>query len=774
MWTSIARFILRYRFILLLLIGLITLVMGYFSKNLEITNNFARSIPTDNPKYLEYINFKNKFGEDGNLLVIGVSSQKFFELPFFNAYRTLCDSLKKTEHVSDVLAVPTVINLIKDTASNRFLATSIFPKKINTQADLDSLRLGFERLLFYKNLVYNPSTNAYLIAIRIDAKIMNTPTRKEVVANIESLTHRFEKAQGVTFHYSGLPYLRTVIAQKVNSEFKMFLALSLLMTTIVLLFFFRSFEAVWLSMLTVLIAVIWSLGTLVLLGYKLTILLALVPPLIVVIGIPNCVYLLNKYHTEHNRGLSKMDALISVIDKMGVVTLFTNLTAAVGFGVFCFTKSAILKEFGVVTGINIVALFALSLVLIPSILSYLPEPKGRQTDYLDSRWMQKILDRLEQWAIHHRKSVYLISFIVFVIGIIGTLRLQSLGYIVDDLPKNDVVYLDLKYFEKNFGGVMPLEILIDTKKKRGANKPQLFSKLGQLDDTLATYPEFAKPLGLSQGIKFATQAFYNGDPTQYHIPESSFEQAFVYSAFIKKPDAGSQENKASKLIASFVDSTKQFTRVSINMQDVGSQRLPKLLAELEPKLNAIFDTSKYKVTLTGTSIVFQEGTQYIIHGLRDSLILAFITIVICMLFLFRSWRILLVSLMPNLLPLIVTAGIMGFMHIPLKPSTVLIFSISLGIAIDVTIRFLVNYKQELPNHNHDIAATVSTTVHQTGVSIIYTSLILFAGFFMFCASSFGGIVALGLLTSLTLLLSMIANLTLLPCLLMWFDAIEKK
>ncbi len=770
-WNSIANFILKNRLLLLIALAATTLLMFFFAAQVKITNEFNKSIPTDNPKYIAYMDFKKKFGEDGNVLVVGFKTDAIFKQNFFNDFQKLCDSIKKINKVEDVLSFSRALNVIRDTASQKFITQKIFPTQVSSQSQLDSCWAIFNSLPFYKGLLFNDSSHAILMAIRLDKNVMNTPLRIALVNNIQTKIIAFANAEKVEPHLSGLPLLRTLIAKKISAESTLFTIVSLILTTLILIVFFRSFYAMFFSLITVLIGVIFSLATIVLLGYKITLLTALAPTLIVVIGIPNCVYLINKYHIEFAKSKNKMLALHDVISKMGVVTLFTNLTGAIGFGVFVFTKSAILFEFGMVAGINIMLIFVVSLIFIPCVFSYLPEPHEKHTDYLQNKWLTLFLDKIEVWVFHHRKWVYAISMIFGIAGLIGIARLHSLSFIVDDLPKKDVLYTDLKFFEKEFKGIMPFEIMIDCKKKKQASSPKTFKKIDELEKVLAQFPEFSKPLSLAQGVKFATQAYYNGDPNQFHIPADDLEQAFVYGALLK--NKGQKNNQMNTLLSSFIDSSKQITRVSVSMMDVGNQLLPQIVDSLKPKVDAIFDTSKYHVTFTGTSVVFLEGTKFIVSSLRDSLLLAFFSIVLCMLWLMRSWRILLISLLPNILPLIITAGVMGWINIPLKPSTVLVFSISLGIAIDVTIRFLVNYKQELPHYQNHISTTVKHTIHETGVSIIYTSLILFAGFFIFCMSGFGGIVALGLLTSLTLILSMITNLTLLPCLLLWMEKMKK-
>ncbi|MBS1777530.1 MAG: MMPL family transporter [Bacteroidetes bacterium] len=768
MWHRVAGIIIKFRIALLVLLLVATGIMGYFASQVQLSYEFTSAIPTDNPKFIAYQQFRKQFGEDGNLMVIGMQTDRFFKPDFFQSYCKLVKKIENVKSVENVLSIPGAINLIKDTASGKLRVVKLIPDDNNV--NVDSVQKVFLNLPFYKNFLYNPATDAYLMAVRIDKKALNSKNRTKVVKAIQDVSESFAQEQHITLHYSGLPLIRTIMATQVQREMRLFLLMSFVLTAVILALFFRSFMAVLASMLVVAVGVVWSLGTITLLGYKITLLTALIPPLIVVIGIPNCVYLLNKYHAEYNKHGNKMKALMRTVDRMGIVTLFTNLTAAIGFGVFYFTKSTVLKEFGLVAGLNIMAIFVISLIFIPALFSFLPTPKGRHTSYLESRWMNKLLSVLTTWVFEHRRWIYVFSILLCGLSIVGILRLNSVGHIVDDLPKGEVVYQDLKFFEKNFRGVMPLEIVIDTRKKNGAVSLPVLEKMDKLIAELNQFPEIGHALSIVEGVKFARQAYYDGDSSSYSVP-NVFDGAFIQPYLRSKGDKNSMFNK---LVASFMDSTKQKTRISVSMADVGSVRLPILLDSIRPKTLQLFDTAHYQVTFTGTSIVFLEGSKFIIHSLRDSLILAFIMIFGCMIFLFRSWKILLISVVTNLIPLLITAGVMGWANIPIKPSTVLVFSVALGITIDVTIRFLVNFKQELSRHDDNIAETVRRTIHDTGLSIIYTSLILIAGFGVFALSEFDGTKSLGYLTSLTLLLAMITNLTLQPALLLWIDKAKQK
>jgi predicted RND superfamily exporter protein len=763
MWKALGEAILRYKFILVVLLLGATAFMGWHASKVKLSYEFSRAIPTDNPKYLAYQEFRKKYGEDGNLLVIGIQPTDIFQQPLFADYTKLYEDLKKLSGVDDVISMPSAINLIKDSATEKLEAQNIFHEAIR-QEQIDSSKNIFLNLPFYRGLLYNPQTNAWLMGIRINKDVLNSEKRNGVVQQISALANDFGAKNKLNVHLSGLPLIRTILAARIAKEARWFTLGSILLSALILLLFFRSFSAMLLSLAVVVVGVIWSFGTIELLGYKITLLTALISPLVVVIGIPNCIYFLNKYHTAFKETGEKRSAIVQMIAKMGVVTLFCNISAAIGFAVFGLTKSAILKEFGQVAGFNIMMLFFISLILIPAVLSVLPPPKEKHVRYLKNRSIQRWLVRLETWALNHRRLIYISTVVVLVVAVAGMFKLKTVGYIVDDLPKTDKIYTDLKFFETHFKGVMPLEIVVDTKKKYGVSRNlNNLLKIDTFSQYLSSRSYIGKPLSIAE---FAKQAFFEGDSINYSMPADYDLPAL--SQYLSMRNDGGNANSFTKLVSSFMDSNRQEARISVSMQDVGSAQLPFILDSIQTKANNIFDSSKYNVQLTGTSVTFLEGTRFIINGLKESILWAFLLIALCMLYLFKSFRILLCSLIPNLVPLIITAGIMGWVGVAIKPSTVLVFSVALGIAIDITIRFLVNYKQELKNAT-DTKQNVIKTIHSTGLSIIYTSIVLIAGFIIFCFSGFGGTQSLGWLTSITLVTATITNLVLLPAMLIYLS-----
>lgn len=767
MWQRLARFVLKNRIPLLIILFAATAVMAFFASKVKLSYEFSKAIPVDNPKYQDYLSFKSQFGDDGNVLVIGIQTKDFFKIDNFQAFSKLNDELKTVPYIEDVLSVSNAVSLAKDTASKKLIAISIFPKDLRTQAQIDSSIKILDSLPFYRSLLYNPATNAYLLVVRINKDILNSKGRTKVINDIIDRTNEYTATTKIPTHISGLPLIRTQVADRIAREMKWFIIGSLALSALILLLMFRSVRTTLLSLLVVITGVVWSVGIMYLFGYKITLLTALIPPLVVVIGIPNCIYFLNKYHSSYKKSEDKQQSLIDMVSKMGIVTLFCNLTAAIGFAVFALTQSAILKEFGAVAGLSIMLIFVISFILLPGILSFMKVPGKNQLKYLDVRFFTNLLLRIERWVFNHKKTVYALTSVLVVLSILGISKLKTEGFIVDDLPKTDKIYIDLKFFENNFKGVMPLEIVIDTKKRHGLTGARVLPVLVKMD-SLSSYiksqKEMSRPLSIAEGIKFVKQGFYSGNPSNYALP-NSFDIAFI-GDYLRPQEDSNDKNNLSKVLSSFMDTAKERTRMSINIADVGTKRLPVILSNLEEQTNRLFDSSKYKVTFTGSTVTFLEGSAYIIHGLKESLLWAFLFISLCMLYLFRSLRILVCSLIPNIIPLIVTAGIMGWAGVRLKPSTVLIFSVALGIAIDVTIRFLVNYKQELPSNNYNIKLTVSETIKHTGLSILYTSLVLIAGFVIFCFSGFGGTQSLGWLTSVTLFTATLTNLILLPVLLL--------
>jgi len=759
MFTWLSRFILRNRLLLMIIIGVITVFMGYMATKIQLSYDFARILPESDPDFKAYESFKKKFGEDGSVMVLGVEDKNFYELAKFRDWYTLGNEIKALDGIEAVVSVARLYSVQRNDSLQKFDVVPIVSKTPSSQAEIDSIHAAIDNLPFYKDFIQNSETGATLMAITFDRSKLNTKNRIAIVRQIKERAEAFGEKYKLTVHLSGLPYIRTAITSKIVDEMKMFMVLAVLVTAIVLFVFFRTFQVLFFSMIVVGVGVVWSVGTIALLGYKITILSGLIPPLIIVIGIPNSILLLNKYQVEYSRHFSQAKALARMVQRIGFTTFLANLTTAIGFFVFYFTHSSLLMEFGLVAAINVMSTWLISLFLIPIVFSYLAPPDVKHLKHLNAPRLNNVLDRVENWVYHHPKTIYLTVSIIVVISLIGITKISTNGFVVDDLPKKDPVYVDMKFFESNFKGVLPLEFSINTREEGGALNQVTLQKINRLQKMLVQYPIMSKPLSVVDGIKFSYQAYNDNNPRFYVLPGAL--QLAEMSSFV-----GDMKGRGN-MFKSFIDSSRQFTRVSVQMADIGSLKMETLMNELRPRVDSIFPADKYETTITGNSLIFLKGNNYMFKNLMESILLAIVLISIIMVTLFMSVRMILISILPSIIPLIITAGLMGYFGISLKPSTILIFSIAFGMASDQTIYFLTKYRHEMrANPVMSISNAVTITIRETGVSMMYTAVILFFGFFIFSASSFGGTAALGKLLSVTLLVSMIANIILLPTFLL--------
>ena len=762
-WELIARIVLRNRILMLSIIAAITVFLALQWKNIHFTFTEANMLPDDNIANVEYNAFLDKFGEEGNLIIIGVKDSTFFTPKAYAAWSKLMNTIKQNQEVDLVVSLNDLKKLQKNEALETFeLVPFVDESKALNPKYLQTIKKElFNDLPFYEGLLFNKRSGSVRSAIYMDKKIVNTKARKTFVLEklIPAIT-TFEKETKIDLRVSGMPYIRTLNAKTITDEISIFIGASLLITSLLFFFFFRSFKATLISIVIVIIGVMWSFGFLGLFNYEITILTALVPSLIIVIGIPNCIFLTNKYHQEFKVHRNKAKALQRVTTKIGMATLMTNLTTAIGFATFVASNNNLLLEFGVVTSINIMALFFLSLILIPIFHSYLNPPKERHLKHLDRGSVKKFMDWILKTIKTNRFSIYAASVALLVFSIIGIYEMRISGSLIEDMPKKEAFFQDIVFFEKEFDGVMPLEIMIDTKRKKGVMKLSTLKRMEELETAIEEIPELSKPISIVNLVKYSKQAYYNGNPDYYELPTSQ-EQAFILS-YAKNATANSKEN----LMKSYVDSTGQYARITTFMRDESGDQIAKIEEEIRKKADKLFPKERYNVIITGKALVFQKGTGYLLDNLLSSLIFAFFLTALLIGFMFRSFKMILVSIIPNLLPLFLTAGLMGFLDIPLKPSTILVFGIAFGLSVDDTLRFLSQYREELKKNNWKIKKSVYATFNESGLSMFYTSIVLFFGFSVFMLSSFGGTIALGGLISLTLLFGMLSNLMLLPALVL--------
>ncbi|MDG1291281.1 MAG: efflux RND transporter permease subunit [Flavobacteriaceae bacterium] len=758
-WGAVANLILRNRFLILGSLLLVTLCLATQWQYMRFTFSEANLLPNKHCENLQYDAFVDTFGEEGNLIVIAVKDERFFEKQIFDQWITLNDKIETYPEVDFTLSTNNVQELVKDEKLKKFVLQSVFNHQDSSLSAIEKFKQKlFYELPFYSNILYDEERQTIRTAIYLDKTIVNTAQRRNFIfKTFIPLITGFEKDSGLDVKISGMPYIRTLNAKNIVDEIGVFVLSAMLLTSLIFFLFFRSFRATFISMFVVIIGVMWAFGILGWLGYEITVLTALIPPLIIVIGVPNCIFLINKYQQEVANHGNMIKSLQRVIMKIGNATLMTNLTTASGFATFILTDSKILKEFGIVASINIIAIFLLSLLIIPIVYSFMGQPRKKHLKHLNRHYLKVFVRWMENKVRNKRINVFIISIISLLLGIIGVYQIDISGSIIEDMPKKSGFFKDILFFDDEFNGVVPIEIIVDTKRKGGATRLSTLKRIDQLEQFIKEIPELSSPISSVSGVKFIKQAYYNGNPNYYKLPTSQ-ENSFI-ARYLKNV------KESKNLMQNYIDSTAQFNRVTTFMRDIPTERIEEIEKDLVKEIDKIFPPDRYQVKLTGKALLYLKGTHYLIRNLIISLSLAILLIALFMAYMFRSFKMIVISLIPNLLPLIITAGVMGFSGIPLKPSTILVFSIAFGISVDDTIHFLAKYRQELIASKWKIKTAVYNALRETAVSMFYTSIVLFFGFAVFMSSNFGGTVALGGLVSVTLLFAMLANLILLPSLL---------
>lgn len=804
-----------------------------------------RLLPPTHEASVAYTNYKETFGTDGFYILVGVEDKDFYTPEKYNTWKKLGEKFKTIKGVDSVFSEANFYVLTKNDSLKKLNIKPLANQFIFTQEKLDSVKEQIRNYPFYKNLIYRDSTNFHVQILSVNASFFNSKKRGEFVKNIVKATKDFDQVYNSEFYFTGLPFMRAMNQNTIKEELVFFAVLSLIVTILVLFFLFRSIKVIIVSGTIVTIGVIWTMGLIALFDFKISAIMGLLPPLITVIGIPNCVYLINKYQQLYLENKDKKTVLKTVIIKIGHITLLTNATTAFGLGTFVFTDSPMLIEFGYIASIGIIMLFFLTVLMVPILFSFLPVPKEKHTKHLKKGWLAKFLKILAHLVTNKRSAVFITTSVVIILSIAGSFLLKSTGKLIDDLPNNNKTKTDLAVYQSKYGGTMPLEIILDVKAKGKYQKSSTLQKIDSIQRYLESKKAISRSISFTDGLKFVNQAFYNGNPTKYVLPKGRDK------AYIKKYIKNSKKGNLSS--NGFIDSTGTKTRISCQINDLGLEELDILLNAINPKVDSILNPDKAPIEkltknilftvqnqtkdllildtlfdefgylenaylalikseekelyntwyengidkktllkrgqsdlskainktyigydVTGFSVPFTKGTKYLINNLIISLLIAIIGISILMSFLFKSFWMVFITVITNLIPLLFTAGLMGYLGVALKPSTILVFSISLGIAVDDAIHYLAKFKQELKATNGDVKTSIYNALSETGISMLYTSIILFFGFSIFMTSSYGANQALGLLISVTLLLAMLSNLVLLPSLLLTFQKkIEK-
>ena len=763
MWSKIAHYILKYRVLNLIIASILLIFLGLKAFSIKMGHNLANTLPETDTTMVVYRQFLEKYGQDGRSIFVGMCDDSLFTLKHFQDYYDLNEKIRELPGVTECLSVTRVFNIVKNDSIKKFELVQVVKNRPETQAEVDSIREVIESLAMYDGLLFNSETHSTMMLLNLDEEHANTTIRRPLIDALSVLLNEYGDAHGIEMHISGMPYIREITTQTMVKEIVGFTFLSIIVAGLILYLFFRSWRPLVSVITIVLLSVIYMFGIMAALGYEVTILTGVLPPLLIIIGVENSIFMLNKYHREFEVYHDKIQALRNTIMRIGPANLLTNTTTAVSFASFIITRNVLLVPFGILASICIMLTYVMTMVLLPTFFSYQKRPEGKLVNYMNSPRIAYIMAKISAFVLSKKRYIYAVLAVLLTLCVVSATQMTTSGRVVDDISEKSKMYKDIMFFEDNVGGVMPFEISIDTRKPRGVMNAVFVRKVQQLQDTLAMYPEFSEPLSIAEVVKFARQGFFNGKRDQYKIPNNN------EFGFIMKYMPETKNGELPKIVTQYIDNEMQSTRISVQMANVTTPKIDSISRTLRPKIEQIFPSEKYDVVMTGSAMVTLQGTNYLIVNLSHSLLLAFIVIALLMVITFHKFKMVLISLIPNLIPLVFTAGVMGVCGIPLKMSTILVFSIALGISVDNTIHYLARYRLQMKNNKNDIKKSVMAAIMETGPSMIYSATILICGFLIFAFSSFGGTKIVGFLVPFTLLIALITNILVLPALVLTFN-----
>lgn len=845
MWPFFTYIILRYKFLIIGVITLLTVFFGYEAfTNIKLDNKYGFILPQESQAEIDYTKFVDQFGEEGGSFVIAIQTDSLYTEDKFLKWKQLGDSILTFEGIDGVISEATLFSIENNTEKQKFDARKIFSDTRFQEKSIEQIKKEVKGIPFYDRILYNDSTNVSLMMINVQDDYLTYQKKANVVLNIKKLAESYEKDFGQV-RFSGLSYIRVIISKRIVSEMYLFIALAIFATSLITFLIFRSIRVVLICNIVISVGVIWSLGIIALFGFHISVLMALIPPLMIVIGMPNCVFLMTHFHQEVKLHGNKIKALAKVINEVGNATFITNFITSIGFFSLMFTNSDKLVEFGLISGINILILFFLSISILPIISTLTKKPSGKHLRHLDQGIAVKFVTTTVHIVSKRRGWVYGITLIVLILSVVGMMKVEATGNITGDISEDNQIVKDIKVLEKNFGGSIPFEILVDYKSKEKLFNQSTLYKIDAIQNKYNSDTLFSKSISMVDLVKAINMAYYGNNPEKYTLFNDkdketlkkyieNFDIANINSSFQLKElldttnttirirtqirDLGSYElTEKANLVREEIDSIlnpnrKQieagyvkvisgetnFIDTILNRNPAIYESLTKIIAKkdntLERSLNGsrnelkkhyktdhfnkqlrkAIDNQYMDATVTGTAVVAAEGTRYLIGSLFDGILFAVITVGILMALLFRNWSVILVSIVPNLIPLIITGGIMGFLNIPLKPSTLLVFNISFGITSDDSIHFLAKFRQEIKKNKYSVEKCIIEALKEVGLSMFYTSIILFFGFSVFVFSQFGGTQALGILVSTTLLIAIGTNLILVPSALLTIEGWKQK
>lgn len=730
---------------------LLTVFFAFQLPKTTLNYNFEEFFPAQDEETDFFFSHRALFESDNDFILIAVERENgIFDQEFLkkvNAYAKALDTLPNVQFTRDITnEKETFIYSGGSTGQRPYI-------------HLDSLNFLRDSLNIYKNKeLINTLVNAKGTAVSIFLRHKDFLSKKkseQLVADVKAVSNEFD-FENVRFagrSVGQLYYVNTMI-----TEMTTYVGMSILLVIVFLIISFKSLWGLMVPQIVIVGSMIWIVGIMALIGKPINILLIVLPSIMFVVAMSDVIHLMSKYLELLRSGLSKLDAIKTSFKEIGMATFLTSLTTSIGFFSLLFVNVIPIQDFGLYTGIGVLIAFVITYSTLPFLFYLTKIPEVGKRD--DRNFWKPIMRKVFLITMRNRKIIPWIGIIVTVVFAYGASLIVVNNFIMDDVSEESTVKQDFDYFDSKFGGVRPFELAITLKDSTESMwSIERLKEIEKVEKYLINEYKVNVNTSLVQYLSILNRASYAGNTDYFEVTDSKTDLR-RYKRMLKIADQG-------KFIRSVLDSTENTTRINGGVPDWGNIKATEENEKFYAFLKKENLEEHLKIHVTGTAHLLDRNMSYMSSSLVEGLAFAIIVVSILMALLYRSFRMLIISIIPNVIPLIVIAGIMGYFGINLKITTAIIFTISFGIAIDDTIHFLSNFKLELKKGKSKIYALKSTYLG-TGKAIVLTSAILVGGFSMLLMSSFMGTYYMGLMICITLVVAVLSDLFILPLLLLYF------
>ena len=737
---------------ILLLLGLLTVFALFQIPKLEFNYDFEKFFPEGDEDLKFFIEYREKFSPDTDFLLVGIESENsIFNHKFLSEIDRLTDSLE---------TIPFTIGVSSPTRLKSLIIGPFGPIEV-PYIHLDKpnlIQTDSTRIYNSPDLIGSFfSSDAKAVSILLNTKQKITKVESDVLA--KSLLKKLKKFDFYNIRTAGRMTGQLYYITKMQSELALFISISLIILIVFLWISFRSFWGIWVPIAVVMLTGLMLLAIMSLTKKPIDVLTAILPTIIFVVGISDIVHIISRYLEELRNGLTKKDALKITFKEIGLATFLTSFTTAVGFLTLLTVSIGPIQEFGIYTSIGVFLAFFLAFTLLPAILMLNKKPDIANNENRNLFWYPK-MHKAFRFTLKNQKPILIGSAILILVSLIGISKIKVDNFLLEDLSDNDSHKKDFVFFEEKFAGVRPFEMFV-TPKDTTTNFLEFdnIKELEKVNQYLLNEYKAGFLISIVNFVKNANQAFNGGKPEFYAIP-SSVKEFNKLKPILKRM-------QKSKQLEAFIANNAKEMRFTGKMEDFGGKTVKEYNRKLFEFIEKEELDDKFNFKLTGTALLIDKNNETLASDMMMGLLIAFLVIGFIMGFLYKSIDIVVIALIPNILPLLLIGGVMGFSGIDLKVSTSIIFTIAFGIAVDDTIHFMSKLKLEL-NKGKSLLYALKRTYISTGKAIVVTSIILCSGFISLVFSTFASTFYVGVLVSFTLLFAVLADLLLLPVLLVKF------